>query len=230
MQIEKEKQNFVDLTKMPQNIPIKGHTSHEALCLITEGIKDVIPQIDPDESMTLLVNLDNLPKSAIAFATRLQPNTVAVFDKEGTLYLEINLNILRDITCFQMFLSFYHSLLSEFPDLKPYVALCEGTEHHRVHPPKGVQVPENYPKEIWLTKHFYVTLNVSDLLIAKLHSHFAPDEYPAPASFSYLLSHGFDKEALSTTFKVSRATLFNYQAKTKKFNESPDLRQPEATE
>jgi hypothetical protein len=225
MQVEKEKHNFVDITKMPQNLPIMGHASHETLTLITEGIRDTMPQIDQDEAMTLLVNLDNLPKSARAFVTRLQPNSVAVFDKEGTLYLEINLNILRDLTCFQMFLSFYHSLLSEFPELKPYVSLCEATEYVKVIPPKGA--PPEHLKEAWLTKHFYVTLNITDLLIAKLKNHFVPDEYPAPAAFSYLLAHGFDKEALSTTFKVSRATLFNYQAKTKKSNESPDLRHPE---
>lgn len=224
MQLEKEKQNVVELKNVPQNVPIMGHTSHQTLCLITEGIRDIIPQID-DESMTLLINLDNLPKSVIAFVTKLQPNIAAVFDKEGTLYLEINLNILRDINCFQMFLSFYHSLLLEFTELKPYVGLCDATEHVKVIPPKGA--PSDYLREAWITKHFYVTLCVSDLLIAKLHDHFAPDEYPAPLSFSYLLSHGFDKESLSTTFKVSRATLFNYQAKTKKSMESPELRRPE---
>jgi hypothetical protein len=95
----------------------------------------------------------------------------------------------------------------------------------KVTPPKGA--PPEHLREAWITKHFFVTLNVSDLLLEKLHSHFAPDEYPAQASFSYLLAHGFDKEALSTTFNVSRATLFNYQAKTKKSNESLSLRQSE---
>jgi hypothetical protein len=224
MQEEKEKYNVVDINQIPQNVPIGGHASHQTLCLITEGVRDIIPQI-PDDPMTLLVNLDNLPKSARAFVTRLQPNSLAVFDKEGTLYLEIKLNIFRNINCFQMFLSFYHSVVSEFPDLKPYIALCEATEYTKCIPPKGA--PPEHPKEIWLTKHFYVTINIPDLLIAKLHSHFAPDEYPAPASFSYLLAHGFDKEALSTTFKVSRATLFNYQAKIKKSNENPEIKQPE---
>ena len=115
-----------------------------------------------------------------------------------------------------MFLCFYHRLLAEFPQLKPYVSLHEATEMCH-HVGQGEEIFDK-PIPVWLTRHFYVKLNTIDLLIEKLHEHFAPDEYPAPESFSFLLAHGFDKDALSTTFKVSRASLFNYQAKTKKTN------------
>lgn len=213
---------------MPINTPIIGHASHEALTLITEGIEDTIPQIDQDESMTVLTNLDDLPKSVRVFVGRLQPNIIAVFDKEGTVYIEISLNILRNTTCFQMFLSFYHSLLAEFPDLKPYISMREATELcHQV--TQGTEKLDT-PIPIWITRNFYVTINVPDLLIEKLHSHFLPDEYPTAESFSYLLAHGFDKEALSTTFNVSRTTLFKYQAKNKKSNDCTPLEQNGTTD
>lgn len=226
-QTEKNKQ-FVDITQMPPNIPIKGHASHEPLNLIFEGIQDTITQIDHDTAMTLLTDFDNLPVGIRTFIDRLQPNSIAVFDKEGTLYIEISLNIYRNSVCFQTFLSFYHVLLAEFPELKRYISLVEATELWHIITDQSKKKIEP-PIPFWLTKHFYVTLNVPDLLIEKLHHHFKPDEYTAQESFSFLLAHGFDKDALSTTFKVSRASLFNYQAKSKKSNDSPTVRQPKET-
>ena len=65
---------------------------------------------------------------------------------------------------------------------------------------------------VWMPQHFYVAVNVVDLIIEKVSQHFSPEDFPIENGIDFLLAHGFDKDAVQTSFGISRATFFNYQA------------------
>ena len=202
------------------NTRIIGHASSDPLRITTEGKLDVITQFSSeDANMQLLTNLENLPKCVKDFIDRLQPNTIVLFDKNGVVHIEVSLSILRSLNCFQAFLSFYHTLLSEFPQLTPYVELYEATEQAIIQAILSTN-PKKYdkPMPIWLTRHFYVVIHVQTMILDKLRLTLsAKDEtFDIAASVDYLSKHGLSDDELQKTLGVTERTIYRYKAKLEK--------------
>ncbi|MGA2683186.1 MAG: hypothetical protein ABSF44_15470, partial [Candidatus Bathyarchaeia archaeon] len=111
-----------------------------------------------DESMTLLTDVGNLPTSVQQFIAKLAPNTVAVFDAHGTIYIEVTMSLLKTMQTLKAFLSFYRVLLAEFPMLTNYVELNE----------KSVPARSTYKEvvtHVWMPSHFYVVIRVKEMTL-----------------------------------------------------------------
>jgi hypothetical protein len=219
-----------ELLKNSKTIELKQsivvNNSNKPLEITFQGKHWTITQFHKSSSMKLLTSVDNLPKYVIDFVEQLKPNTLTVFDKEGELFIEINLSILRSVDTFHAFLVFYTGLLAKFPQLKSYTDLLENTELMII-----LSVGEKKlekPMHVWLPYHFYVTVSVVDLIFEKVHEHFSPEDFSVEKGIDFLLSHGFDKDAIQTSFGMSRATFFNYQAKVKKSNDTKTEQQKSA--
>ncbi len=230
---KEEKQFKVDIdfsTRLPEegdnSIPIIGHLSninHASLQPLTiktvEGKITTISQMPIAEAnMGLLTSLDNLPDSLQEFIGKLKSNTVAIFNKKGSVYIEISLTILRSVDVFQSFLGYYHQLLAEFPALTNYCELCEATEKYTVKKaitPKGDQT--HLLKECFVTRHFYIIVHVEELILDKLEVTLAAksENLDIAKSMSYLSKEGVSDKELQKMFQLDERAFYRWKAKAK---------------
>jgi len=207
------------LSNDPDNtIPIIGHASSQPLRLKTiEGEIAVITQMK-EANMEPLATLENLPNDVRMLITWLKPNTLALYDKDDAVYVEITLAILRSYNCFMAFLSAYHYFLAPLP-LKPYVELVEATEQ-ATYQARLSSNPEKYgePMDIWLTRHFYVAIHVKDMILDGLKFTFASKNENADiaGAVDYLSRHGLSDSELEKDFGVTERTIQRYKLEIKK--------------
>lgn len=234
---EKEQVN-VDIdfsTRLPEDgdnsMPIIGHVSnidHASLRPLTiktvEGKIATISQMPIAEAnMALLTTMDNLPDSLQGLIVQLKSNTVAIFNKKGSVYIEISLNILRSVDVFQSFLGCYHQLLVEFPTLTNFIELCEATEKYTVKKavtPKGDQT--HLLKECFVTRHFYIVVHVEELILDKLRVTLAAksENLDIAKSMSYLSKEGISDKELQQMFQLDERSFYRWRAKAKQVSDS----------
>lgn len=224
---EKEISIDVDFMARPpteDNHPIIGHASFQPMTIRTvEGKIATISQMPMKEAnMALLTSLDNLPESLQGFILKLKPNTIALLTKKDSIYIEISLNILKSFTVFQSFLGCYHQLLAEFPALTNYIELLEATEHCTVIPPKGVQVPPDYPKEAWITRHFYVVVHVETMILDKLRITIAAksENLDYAKSIDYFSKQGISDKEIQKMFQLDDRAFYRWKAKAKQVTDT----------
>lgn len=189
-----------------------------------------------DAAMKLLTSMDDFPKCVKDFVGRLQiqPNVLAIFEKNGVLYAEINLaSILKSFNAFKEYLTFYNDVLRDFPQLTAYTELCEVAESNTIISGKfldsnGKQQIIGKPIPVFITQHFYVIVRVEALIIDQLKQSLVPEKersIDVAASVAYLSKRGFDDSKLENTFGVSTRSLQRYRKKLEQ-NGSDNLSRP----
>jgi hypothetical protein len=166
----------------------------------------------------------HLPKTVLGFIEALKPNSKGLCDRNGSIFVEVNMTVLQSAATFEAFLSFYRSTLEKFPELKHYASLYE----------KSAKLPWNrakYPipeKIDWgngkittreqfyaehhetVTTNLYVEIKVLDMLLEKLICHFGADrDFPISDSITFLLQHGLTNQELIETFGIPERNYYN---------------------
>ena len=210
--------NPIDAKNRPMlNVPLQIEVKGKLTVISKFPVKDA--------AMKLLTSMDDLPKGVKDFVDRLQiqPNVLAIFEKNGVLYAEINLlSILKSYNTFVEYLTFYHDVLKDFPQLSPYVELMEATESNNIisrqyiDPNGKKQIIGKIPIPVSITRHFYVIVRVEALIIDTLKQTLVPEKersLDVAASVAYLAKHGFDDDKLQAQFGVTQRSLQRYRKK-----------------
>lgn len=217
---------------------VNGHSGD--LIFEIAGKHEIVKQFQEETRRRLRIfemkpvtDIESYPKHVKEFIRLLKANTVAVFDKDGVLFIEVNMSVLRSLETASAFLLFYRSALSQFTEMTPYTEINEqsqscillATKAKPIHltdvtidrPARVMTIDE--PTKVWVPFHLYVTIKLQDLIISQLRSHFSPDYNPGEG-IDFLMAHGYEKDAIIDTLDISRATFFNHMAKLKKTNEA----------
>jgi hypothetical protein len=224
--------------KLKKSRLINGHNGDTVFEI--EGKHEVVKQFQKEIGMKLVTDLENYPRHVKEFIGLLEANTVAVFDVDGTLYIEVNMAVLQSLETFQAFLLFYRSAISKFTEITPFTDLYEQTQSCVIIATKAKPahldsvtlqntLTLESPYKVWVPMHFYVTIKLQDLIIQQLQAHFSTDDYSPGFGIDFLIEHGYEKENIIAALDISRATFFNHMAKLKKTNDNAKATETETT-
>jgi hypothetical protein len=165
----------------------------------------------------------HLPKSVLDFITLLKPNAKGLFDKNGTISVEMNITVLQSAETFEVFLGFFHAILAKFPTLEPYTSLYEKT----IQVPRTLPVPKDWPTTQAVTSNIYIQIRVLDMLIEKLIYHFRPeDDFPVSDALTFCLEHGISDNELIETFNVPKSSYYRLKTPIPKMGKSEQEPRP----
>jgi hypothetical protein len=213
----------------------------EETALIKPYFDDKLSELTP-----ITANL-HLPKAILEFITLLKPNSKGLFDKSGTIYVEMNMAVLHSAETFEVFLNFYHSIIAKFPTLKPYTALYEKTVNIPWDLKKWAlpEICEEFTKDgngartkctreefmarhpTVVTSNIYIQVRVMDMLIETLTHYFRPeDDFPISDALTFCLEHGISDNELMETFNVPTSTYYRLKSPIPKMGKSKQQQKP----